>query len=67
MIVHDSEYIDFSKVPQSQGMSKSTIVIVLVGLLGIFIMGGLSIGFASWGHVWPSEKSQRIDLGTMSH
>ncbi len=67
MIVPDSEYIDFSKVPQSQGMSKQTIVIVLFGLLGIFIMGGLSIGFASWGHVWPSEKSQRIDLGSMTH
>ena len=67
MIVHDHEYIDFSTVPQSKGVSRQTIVLTIIGLVMIFIMGGLVIGFASWGHVWPSERSQRIDLGTMNH
>ena len=67
MIVPDSEYIDFSVVPQSKGVSHTTIVITLLGILGIFIIGGLVIGFASYGHVWPSEKSLRIDLGPMTH
>ena len=67
MIVPDSEYIDFSVVPKSQGMSKQTIAITLVGLLCIFIMGGLVVGFSGWGHMWPSERSQRLDLGTNTH
>ena len=67
MIVHDKDYIDFSVVPKSQGMSKAGYVFIIVGIIGIFIMGGLSVKLAGWGHVWPSEKTQRIDLGTMSH
>ena len=67
MIVPDHEYIDFSVVPKSKGVSNTTIVITLLGILGIFIMGGLSVHFAGYGHVWPAEKSLRIDLGQMTH
>jgi hypothetical protein len=67
MIVKDSEYIDFSKVPQTKGLSKSALVIIVTGLIMIFVMGGLSIGFSGWGHIWPSEKSMRVDMGTMNH
>ena len=41
-------------------------ILGLLGILGIFIIGGLSIGFASWGHMWPSEHSMRMDLGKMN-
>lgn len=67
MIVKDSEYLDFGSVPQSRGIGKTALIITIVGLIGIFIIGGLTIGFASWGHAWPSPKSMRIDMGTMNH
>ncbi len=67
MIVKDSEYLDFNAVPQSKGISKEALIIVISGIIMIFIMGGLSIGFASSGHVWPSQKSMRMDMGTMNH
>jgi hypothetical protein len=67
MIVSDKDYVDFSAVPKSRGMGKEMIVIALLGILGIFIIGGLTVGFSAFGHVWPSEKTQRIDLGPMSH
>ena len=67
MIVPDKDYIDFSVVPQSQGMSKAGYVFIIVGIIGIFIMGGLSVKLSGYGHVWPAEKTQRIDLGSMSH
>lgn len=67
MIVQDNEYLDFSSVPQSKGIGKQALIIVAIGVVMIFIMGGLSIGFASFGHVWPSEKSMRVDMGAMNH
>lgn len=65
MIVQDSEYLDFSRVPESKGIGKSTYVVLAVGLVGIFLMGYLSVIFAGFGHLWPSQKTQRIDLGSM--
>lgn len=65
MIVQDSEYLDFSRVPESKGISKGTLVILGIGLIGIFAIGFLSVIFASFGHVWPSEKTMRLDLGSM--
>jgi len=67
MIVHDHEYIDFSVVPQSKGMSKAGLIFIVVGIIGIFIMGGLSVCLSGYGHVWPSERSERVNLGTMTH
>ena len=65
MIVQDSEYLDFSKVPESKGISNGTLVIVAIGLLGIFIMGFLSVFLSGYGHLWPSQKTLRMDLGSM--
>ncbi len=59
--------MDFSTVPKSKGLSKQALIILGTGLLMIFIMGGLTIGFASFGHDWPSDKSMRVDMGTMNH
>ena len=65
MIVHDSEYIDFSKVPQSRGVGKEAFIVLVIGLLGIFAMGFLSAFWSGYGHLWPAQKTLRADLGTM--
>ncbi|HET9029076.1 MAG TPA: hypothetical protein VFN49_02790 [Candidatus Aquilonibacter sp.] len=65
MIVGDSEYLDFSKVPQSRGIGKSALVTMVIGLIGIFVMGFLSVIMSGFGHMWPSQKSMRADLGNM--
>lgn len=67
VIVKDSEYLDFSSVPKSKGISKQAMIILGIGLVMIFIMGGLTIGFSGFGHVWPSDKSMRVPMGTMNH
>jgi hypothetical protein len=65
MIVKDEEYIDFNTVPQSKGVPTSMYVFAVIGIIGIFIMGGLSVFFASYGHTWPSETTLRMSLGEM--
>lgn len=65
MIVKDSEYLDFSKVPQSKGVPNGIYILAVIGLVGIFIMGALSAFMSSSGHTWPSEKSLRMPLGDM--
>lgn len=65
MIVNDSEYLDFSKVPQSRGIGKEAFWVLAIGLLGIFAMGFLSVIFAGYGHLWPAQKTLRMDLGQM--
>lgn len=65
MIVHDSEYLDFTHVPESKGIRKPTYYVLAIGLFGIFMMGFLSIFFAGFGHIWPSQKTMRMDLGSM--
>lgn len=63
MITPDSEY-EFGEVPKSQGVSRSTLIILLVGVLGIMIIGWDVVHFAHYGHVWPAAQSQRIDLSS---
>lgn len=65
MIVHESEYLDFSKVPQSRGIGKEAFVALALGLVGIFAMGFLSCILSGFGHLWPAQKTLRADLGTM--
>jgi hypothetical protein len=64
-VIEKQDYIDFSTVPQSKGLGKGTMVVLFTGLIAIFFIGGLSIGFAYYGHIWPSTHSMRIDLGKM--
>jgi len=64
MIEHQ-DTIDFSKVPESKGLNNTTIAIIISGVLMIFVVGGLSIGFAGFGHMWPSSHTERMDLGNM--
>ena len=65
MIVHDKEYLDFSKVPVSRGIGKEAFVALALGLVGIFAMGFLSCFLSGFGHLWPSQKTLRMDLGSM--
>ena len=65
MIVHDSEYVDFSKVPVSRGIGKEAFVALALGLFGIFAMGFLSCILSGFGHLWPAQKTLRVDLGQM--
>ncbi|MGB6987014.1 MAG: hypothetical protein WBD74_13670 [Candidatus Aquilonibacter sp.] len=64
MIEHQ-ETVDFSHVPQSKGLNTGTKVILVVGILIIFAIGGASAFFSGFGHVWPSSHTLRIDLGKM--
>ncbi len=65
MIVHDSEYIDFNTVPKSRGIGREALVALALGLVGIFAMGFLSCFLSGFGHLWPSQKTLRADLGPM--
>ena len=77
MIVDEHDYLDFTKVPESKGIPTSVRLIASIGVLGVFIMGGLSIGMSGFGHcadatssascpntytAWPSEKTLRMPL-----
>ena len=64
MIEHQ-DTIDFSTVPESKGISNTTLFIVFTGIVMIFIVGGLSIYFANSGHLWPSTHTERMPLGSM--
>ena len=59
MILHESERLDFSKVPQSQGVPKRVYWILVVGVLGIFMMGYLSVILSGYGHMWPYTNTMR--------
>lgn len=59
MILPESERLDFSRIPQSQGVAKRAYLVLVVGLLGIFIMGFLSVIMAGYGHMWPYTNTMR--------
>jgi hypothetical protein len=64
MIEHQ-EAVDFTYVPESKGIGRGTTVILVIGLLMIFTMGGLSAFLSGWGHMWPSNTTLRDPLGSM--
>jgi hypothetical protein len=59
MILHESERLDFSRVPESTGIPKRVYWILVVGLIGIFMMGYLSATMAGFGHMWPANATMR--------
>ena len=65
MIASDHDRLDFTKIPESKGIGPPALVVLVIGLIGIFAMGYLSVIMSSYGHMWPAEKTQRMDLGTM--
>jgi hypothetical protein len=65
MIVPDSEYLDFSQVPESKGIPKSIIYSGIIGLAMIFAIGASVVLLSGDGHHWPASSSMRVDLGTL--
>jgi hypothetical protein len=65
MIVPDSEYLDFSQVPQTKGVPKSIIYSVAIGLIMIFAIGGSVVLLAGTGHHWPAATTMRVPLGNL--
>ncbi len=63
MIVHDNEYLDFSKIPESKGMPSFLALIAAIGLIGVFLVGGSCVALSGYGHHWPSLTTTRIPLG----
>ena len=62
MIVRDDEYLDFSKVPESRGVPRMVYYVAVIGIVGIFLIGGATVLNSSWGHHWPANTTLRIDL-----
>jgi hypothetical protein len=62
MIVRDDEYMDFSKVPESQGVPSSLYRVVVIGLLAIFAIGASVVLLSGYGHHWPSDTTIRVPL-----
>jgi hypothetical protein len=54
--------LDERGVPTSRGVPMAVRIAALIGLLCIFGMGALTIGYSVYGHQWPSTKSLRIPL-----
>ena len=65
MIATDHDRLDFSKIPKSKGIGKDALIVLVIGLVGIFAMGFLSVIFSGYGHMWPAQKTMRMDLGSM--
>jgi hypothetical protein len=63
MIVSDSEYLDFSEVPQSRGIPPVIRYSVIVGLIMIFAIGGATVLLSGYGHKWPAPSTMRVNLG----
>jgi hypothetical protein len=53
---------DSRGVPKSQGIPPIVLLAFTVGVILIFIVGGIVISNARYGHVWPSIDSTRIHL-----
>jgi hypothetical protein len=63
MIVRDDEYLDFSNVPESRGIPALVYYIAVIGIIGIFAVGGATVMSSGWGHQWPSNTTLRTNLG----
>jgi hypothetical protein len=67
MIVRDDEFLDFSKVPESRGVPRMVYFVAIIGIIGIFAVGGSSVVSSGWAHHWPSNTTLRVDLGKYQH
>jgi len=65
MIVSEDEYLDFSKVPESRGIPSVVYWVAVIGIIGIFAVGGATVYGSGYGHHWPANTTLRIDLSTM--
>lgn len=54
--------LDDRGVPASRGIPRAVQIAMLVGVIAIFGMGAATLAFAGYGHVWPSVRTERINL-----
>jgi hypothetical protein len=64
-MIEQQDHIDFSTVPQSKGLGRGTLVLLIVGVIAIFAIGGASAFSSGYGHMWPSTHTERMNLGSM--
>jgi hypothetical protein len=65
MIIEDHEYLDFSRVPESRGIPPVIRTGMVIGIICIFIIGGLVAFLSGHGHLWPSLTTTRMPLGNL--
>ncbi|MDQ2991832.1 MAG: hypothetical protein M3R30_03285 [Candidatus Eremiobacteraeota bacterium] len=53
---------DSRGVPISKGIPTLVQIAGLIGVVVIFIIGGSVLVTSGWGHMWPSQSVQRVDL-----
>jgi len=61
MIEHQ-DYIDFSHVPESKGITPVVQWVLYTGIVCIFLVGGFSAFLSGHGHMWPSNTTLREPL-----
>lgn len=54
--------LDQRGVPASRGVPMVVRIAAIIGILCIFGVGATVIGYAHYGHDWPSTKTLRIPL-----
>jgi hypothetical protein len=64
-MIEQQDYIDFNYVPQSRGIGRGTIVILAIGVLMIFAIGGFTAFLSGYGHMWPYTATERENLHQM--
>jgi hypothetical protein len=64
-MIEKQDFIDFTTLPKSKGIGRGTMVILAIGVLMIFVMGGLASFMSGYGHRWPSMQTVREPLGNM--
>ncbi len=53
---------DARGVPVSQGIPPIVMVAMTIGIIIIFVVGGMVIASSRFGHVWPSADSTHIKI-----
>jgi hypothetical protein len=64
-MIEKQDYIDFSQVPQSHGITREIKIVLYAGIIAIFAVGGFSAFLSGYNHMWPSNHTLRMDLGQM--
>jgi hypothetical protein len=61
------DILDERGVPASRGVPMVVRIAAIIGILCIFGMGAVTIGFSVYGHQWPATKALRIPLNNTYH
>jgi hypothetical protein len=62
VIVREDEYLDFSKVPESRGVPPAIVRLVGIAIVVIFAIGASVCLMSGYGHHWPADTTERVDL-----